>query len=1132
MGYRIGLDLGITSVGWAVLEDDFNGNPKRIIDLGSRIFDAAENPKDGASLAEPRRNARGLRRRLRRRNHRVKRTKQLLEKYGIISVKEIESMYKEYNFEFTPYELRVDGLDNQLTNKELARVLISMVKRRGYKSNSKAEENSGNGDVGKLLTATRENEELMKANGYRTVAEMYLNDRRFKVIMPDGTEKIKIKNSPDDYKNTPLRKLLVEEIKQILNKQKEFNKLVTNDFIEEYLNIFESQRNFDEGPGDGPYSGNQIEKMIGTCTFEKDELRAPKACYTFEYFKLLTDINHIKIEKIEIVDGKRLIEKRELSEEERRKIIELAKRQASINYDNLRKILNLNVNERFNMVNYRLTHSVSEEDNKESEKNRKFEEFKSYHTIRRALNKVEKDYILNLDEDKLNIIGYALTTYKSDKKRLEYFQNNNLNLNEEFISELLKLSFSKYGNLSVKCMKKIIPHLEKGLTYDKAVNKEYPDFRGNINTQKKRKLSLNDLDENISNPVVRRSVSQTIKVLNAITNKYNSIYGKPDAVVIELARELGKSRNERNDISKKQEGNQALNDKAKKEIESLGKQNVTGQDIVKYKLWQEQNEICIYSGKKIKFEELFTEAVDVDHIIPYSKCFDDSYNNKVLVLSSENRQKGNRVPYQYIRESGRNIEEYEVRVDNFIRNYIKKRRLLKESYSRDDEEEQKSRNLNDTRYITKTITKLVNNNLEFSDKVDYKRRVWTVNGRITAYIRKRLGIDKIRENGDEHHAVDAVVIAVISQKMINNITRFSQYMEARRMNNSAEYVDEETGEIISAKAFEEKYGTRFPEPWENFRKELDIRTSISDKARMEETIKAEKIMSYYEHDDEVDRFMDLEPIFVSRMPRRKVKGEVHKETIRGLKKEDGIIKTITKTDLTNLKLDKDGEIKNYSEKAKRDDRLLYEALKEQLKKYGGDGKEAFKEKFYKPKADGTKGPIVKKVKLEEKVTLGVELKNGKAIADNGGMVRIDVFYVENEGYYFVPIYIADTIKKELPNKACVAAKDYENWKIMDDKDFIFSLYPNDLIHIESNNALQLSGNKNKEKDSIEVEQAFLYYIKAGISGASLTVINHNAEYKKDSLGIKGLKNIEKYEVDVLGNYHKVKIPEKRLKFNL
>ena len=87
MGYRIGLDIGITSVGWSVIEDDSNGNPIRIIDLGSRIFDAAEKPKDGSPLAKERRDARGLRRRLRRKKYRVERTKRLLERYDIITKK-------------------------------------------------------------------------------------------------------------------------------------------------------------------------------------------------------------------------------------------------------------------------------------------------------------------------------------------------------------------------------------------------------------------------------------------------------------------------------------------------------------------------------------------------------------------------------------------------------------------------------------------------------------------------------------------------------------------------------------------------------------------------------------------------------------------------------------------------------------------------------------------------------------------------------------------------------------------------------------------------------------------------------------------------------------------------------------
>lgn len=1132
MGYRIGLDIGITSVGWAIIENDIEGNPIRIIDLGTRIFEAAEKPKDGSPLAKERRDARGLRRRLRRKKHRIERTKRLLERYNIITKKEIEDMYNNYKFQFNVYELRVQALEERLTNKELARVLISFVKKRGYKSSSKAEEN-GNSDAGKLLTATRENELLMGAKGYRTVAEMYLKDERFKlkdknehyIIDKSGNPIIKIKNSVGDYKNTTLRKLLVEEIKLILEKQKEFNSLITNDFIEEYLNIFEGQRNFDEGPGEpSPYGGNLIENMLGVCTFE-NEKRAPKATYTFEYFKLLQTLNHIKIEQTVInEDGNKEKIKRNLSEEERDKVKKLILSKNNVTYYDLRKILELSNFERFNLLNYKSTIDYSEEANKEIESNKQLKEFESYKKIKTALNRFEKNYIEKLTQEELDSIGYALTIYKNDDKRINYLKENTKNLSEKAINELLTLSFSKVGNLSLKAMKKIIPELEKGITYDEAVNNVYADFRGIVNTEKKNKLKLKDLEEDISNPVVRRGISQAIKVLNAITLKYNEKYGKPDVVVIELARELGKNFSDRNQILKKQEQNLKMNENALERIKELGKDRPTGQDIVKYKLWQEQDGRCVYSGKSIPVELLFTEAVDVDHIIPYSACFDDSYNNKVLVLANENRQKGNRVPYKYIKDMGRNIEEYEIRVNNIIKNYNKKQRLLREDFSREDAKEWKERNLNDTKYICKFMYNLIRNHLDFSDNDNFNRKIWTVNGTITAHIRKRLGIEKTRD-GDTHHAIDAVVIAITTQGMINRLTKYYQYKDAKYMNNKGEYIDLETGEILDAKSYEEKNSIYFPEPWPKFRKELEIRTTCQTKERMWECIKAEKIYTYENNED-------LEPIFVSRMPRRKVTGTAHLDTIRGIKEKDGVLKTVSKTELTKLKL-KNDEIEGYPEECKRDDRLLYEALKEQLLKFNGKAEDAFKEPFYKPKSDGTRGPLVKKVKIESNITLGVKLNKDKAFAANGDCVRIDVFYVENEGYYFIPIYVSDTVKDKLPNKACMQGKNYEEWKEMDDNNFIFSLYPKDLVYIKGKNKIKLNPTKENKKDiAKEVEDVMAYYIKAGISVASLTIATHDGKFEQQNLGIKSLLSLEKYEVDVLGNYHKVKLPEKRLPFNI
>ena len=306
MYYRIGLDIGITSVGWAVIENNEDGDPIRIVDLGSRIFDAAEVPKTGAPLAEARRNARSARRRNRRKVHRINRVKKLLADYNIISNNDIDKIYQSQK-QTDVYTLRVAGLDRLLKSEELAKVLINLVKKRGYKSNSKSEESKmieSKSNDQKALSAISDNKILMEQKGYRTVAEMYLQDDKFKLKYENGDNicdkhgnpVIKLRNSTDDYKTTVERYLLLDEVNKILESQKKYNDKITDEFIQEYINIFSSQRNYDEGPAfPSKYGGNLIENMLGNCTFEDGEKRAAKATYTFEKFKMLQDFNSIKI---------------------------------------------------------------------------------------------------------------------------------------------------------------------------------------------------------------------------------------------------------------------------------------------------------------------------------------------------------------------------------------------------------------------------------------------------------------------------------------------------------------------------------------------------------------------------------------------------------------------------------------------------------------------------------------------------------------------------------------------------------------------------------------------------------------------------------------------------------------------
>ena len=173
--YAIGLDIGISSVGWATVALDENDRPWGIIAMGSRIFDAAEQPKTGDSLAAPRREARSARRRLRRHRHRNQRIRSLLLRENVLSAQQLSRLFEGRLSDI--YELRVRALDELMSGEELARILIHISQRRGFKSNRKG---AASGEDGELLAAVSANRQRMEQNGYRTVAELYCSDEAYR----------------------------------------------------------------------------------------------------------------------------------------------------------------------------------------------------------------------------------------------------------------------------------------------------------------------------------------------------------------------------------------------------------------------------------------------------------------------------------------------------------------------------------------------------------------------------------------------------------------------------------------------------------------------------------------------------------------------------------------------------------------------------------------------------------------------------------------------------------------------------------------------------------------------------------------------------------------------------------------
>lgn len=589
--YAIGFDIGITSVGWAVVALDSEDKPYGIINMGSRVFDAAEQPKTGASLAAPRREARSARRRLRRHQHRLERIRRLLLTENMISQAELDTLFAGKLEDI--YTLRVKALDAPVSHTEFARILLHIAQRRGFRSNRKSETVKEDGE---LLAAVSKNRALMVEKGYRTVGEMLLQDPLYAASK---------RNKGGQYIATVGRDMVAEEVRAIFRAQRQLGQPFASEKLEaRYLDILLSQRSFDEGPGEGsPYAGSQIERMIGKCTLEDGEQRAAKATYSFEYFTLLQNINHLRL----LRGG----EGSPLTPAQREALIALAHKTKELNFSHIRRELAIPADTTFNAVYYKNT-----DDAEEAEKKTKFSYLKAYHQMRTAFNKLSKNHFDTLTRAQKNELGRVLSTYKTSAKIRAALLPAGLSDAELDIAETL--SFSKFGHISVKACDKLIPFLEKGMKYDEACAAAGYDFKAHSGRERTQLLhpTPDDLAD-ITSPVVRRAVAQTVKVLNAIIRERGC---SPTFINLELAREMAQDFTERNQAKKSMDDNRARNERLMERIRTeYGKEHPTGQDLVKLKLWEEQHGECAYSQKHISIEHLFEpDYAEVDHIIPYS----------------------------------------------------------------------------------------------------------------------------------------------------------------------------------------------------------------------------------------------------------------------------------------------------------------------------------------------------------------------------------------------------------------------------------------------------------------------------------------------------------------------------------
>ena len=1115
--YRLGLDVGIKSVGWCVLECDENGEPIQINALNSRIFDAAEQPKTGASLAEPRRNARGLRRRIRRKSFRLERIRKLFIENGIELFETQDDLIclKDEYKNLDIVKLRSDALDKKLTEAEFARVLYSLARHRGFKS--KKREGAKDSDEGKLLGSIRKSEEEMRESGMRTRGEQL-----YKKYLMEGKP---VHNKGGDYSMCVSRDILVKEIELLFEKQKEFgNNFATDKNKEKYLDIFLSQRNFDEGPGKGSqYTGSHDVKK---CEIYRDEDVAAKGTYTSEWATIYQKINNLSI----ICGGDR----RRLSNEERQIAVELAKKVEKVTYKAFRKAIKLDDDYRFSALNYsekkkqgkKKNEGESESDVVEindvvdslaCEDKGDFITAKNSNKIVKALNDNLKSDIELIDE-----IAEICTKYKSENLFRNAIAESRIiggRLDEETIEKLSKIDMKGYGHLSLHVLREILPYLEEGMVYSDAMQKAGHNHSEH-NFEKQKYLGTKEVYDaigGVTSPVVKRALSQTVKVIDAVIRQY----GSPYAINIELARDMSMTKDERDKLKKENDARAAKNEAIRENIAKLNAMpNST--NVLKYKLYEEQDHKCAYSMETLDINHLFEDGYyEIDHIIPYSRSFDDSFNNKVLVLKRENQNKRNSTPVEYFERIGRDYDE----VLAFWKAVYQKRNRKKLEFLQKkeiNESEWKNRALNDTRYASRMLANLIKDYLLFDEKSkDKYGRVETVKGAITSYLRRFWGVQKIREDGDKHHAVDAAIIACVTPKTKNKIERYNQIKESRKMRNG-QYVLED-GEICDSDYYDKNSHLVLPYPYKEFINELDARV-MDEPVLMQNKL---RLLGFNEN-----YLMNAKPFVVSRMTSRKAKGCINEATVFSSKYADNKYPTVCdgnnvivkRTALANLKLDKNGEINGYFQP--EGDVALYNALKQRLVEFDGDAKKAFATPIRKPCNSG-QGNIVRTVKTYETYTGGgMLLEKNKGIVKNDGMIRVDL-YSKDGKYFGVPVYVADLYRGELPKRAATANKPQNEWRVIDDTyTFEMSIYQDDLLHIENKKGIELKKKKDVENSAKALTKTItddlVYFIGFNRSTASIEVEDTTGCYRRDGIGTQNIGKITKCEIDVLGNVQEIK----------
>ncbi|MCW5262183.1 type II CRISPR RNA-guided endonuclease Cas9 [Verminephrobacter eiseniae] len=794
VAYRLALDLGSTSLGWAIFRLNEAREPTAIIRAGVRIFSDGRDAKS-KPLAVHRRDARAMRRRRDRLLKRKKRMHDQLVQHGFFPADVVERKELE---RLNPYQLRAKGLHEALTPGEFARALFHINQRRGFKSNRKTDRKDN--DSGALKQAISELRKRIQDSGCATAGEWFWKER-----MQQKPEGVRDQWVRARYRETPST---TDEGKKRIG----YDLYVDRAMVEqEFDALWAAQAALQPGLFTEAARAELKDTLLyqrdlrpvkpGRCTLLHEEPRAPLALPSTQRFRILQEVNNLRI----LDEALREVP---LNLAQRDAVVSALEGKNKLSFAAIRKLLTLSG--KFNL-----------EDEKRAE-------LKGNATsVILARKDLFGDAWAGFDAALQDEIVWQLVSQESEGALIAWLQQHT-GVDEACAEAIVNTRLPDgYGRLSRKALERIVPALQREVcTYDKAVQAagfahhsdlgfDFDYAEDEVQQVGERTIASTgevqalyafkqlpyygkalqrhvafgsgkpeDHEEKcygkIANPTVHIGLNQVRTVVNALIRRY----GRPTEVVVELARDLKQSREQRQQTQREQADNQKRNTRIRDlvaQTSGTSPEHVRGSDIQKWILWEElsrdaADRRCPYSGAQISAAMLLGEAVEIEHILPFSRTLDDSLNNRTVAMRRANRIKGDRTPWEARADFAAQGWHYEAILQRAEGMPPRKRyRFAEDGYQRwlGKDQDFLARALNDTSYLSRLAANYL--------RLVCPQGVRVIPGQMTAKLRGKFGLNfvlgldgKKNRNDHRHHAVDACVISVTDQGLMQRFANASK----------------------------------------------------------------------------------------------------------------------------------------------------------------------------------------------------------------------------------------------------------------------------------------------------------------------------------------------------------------------